>query len=60
MKTEVMKYEALADSIKSFRNGRIARGRTLSPYLIGSNATRICIGGVCSPNSNSVTLRAFT
>jgi hypothetical protein len=35
MKTEVMKYQALADSIKSFRKGRIAKERNISSYLIG-------------------------
>ena len=37
MKTEVMKYQTLAGSIKSFEEGRIERGRTLLTYLIGGS-----------------------
>jgi hypothetical protein len=36
MKTEVMKYQGLADSVKSFEE-RIAKGRTRSTYLIGAS-----------------------
>ena len=39
MKTKDMKYQAFSDSIKSFRKGRITRGRTFSTYLIGRSQT---------------------
>ena len=39
MKTEVMKYQALAESINSFMKGTIAKERTLLSYLIGGSKT---------------------
>jgi hypothetical protein len=36
MKTQVIEYQALAASIKSFEEGRIARGRTRSTCLVGT------------------------
>jgi hypothetical protein len=39
MKTEVMKYQALADSINSFKERSIVRGRTHSTCLIGGSQT---------------------
>jgi hypothetical protein len=43
MKTEVLKYQALADSIKSSEERKDSKGkvyrRTLSTYLIGGSQT---------------------
>jgi hypothetical protein len=39
MKTEFMRYQTLADYIKSFEERRIARARTHSTCLIGGSQT---------------------